>query len=137
MENVQKKLKILPGKWSPQVRQILAQAVGIATLSEIETQAKKCIAKIFEVRSDGLLVAAFAVRVDKTATGSEGVILAGAGDCEGVDIVNTVVPHIERVFVGCESIRYHTKRPGLIRKMMAHGYAPTEMIAVKEIRHGR
>lgn len=125
-------LKIAPGAWGPEAERLLPLALQHASLREIEDQVKNGAA-LFYVTQDGKTVAAFVLRVDHTVEGSEGVIVAAAGRLEGGDLMASCMPAIESLFTGCQSIRYHTARPAVARKMSMLGYEPCEIVCKKKL----
>lgn len=93
-------------------------------------------AKLYSVRAGDLDVMAFALRVDRHPAGDEGVIMAAAGHLEGIDLVASVLPAVEAMFIGCKRVRFHTGVPAVARKMARHGYALRELVCEKEIGNG-
>lgn len=122
-------LTLEPGEWSADADRLIGQALQHASPADIRHQVENLGARLFYVWQDGEIVAAFVLRVD----GREGVIVAAAGDMPGVDLVATCMPAIESLFVGCSSIRYHTARPALARKLSRMGYVAREIVCMKEI----
>jgi len=43
------------------------------------------------------------------------------------------LPMVERQFKGCATVRIHTDRPGMVKKLLALGYGEPEMIVRKKI----
>lgn len=78
---------------------------------------------------------AFILRTDEVDGGHEGVIVAAACEINGVDAIDVFLPDIERRFrsAGCLGVRFHSIRPGLMRKMLPHGYAPDEFVSYKAL----
>jgi len=130
MANDAQKLSIQPGEWGPEAERLLPLALQYATLKEIRAQVENG-ARLFYVTQGAETVAAFVLRVDHTAEGSEGVIVAAAGKLKGGDLMATCMPAIESLFIGCKSIRYHTARPAVARKMAMLGYRPAEIVCTK------
>ena len=127
-----KEIRIEAGGWGADVEPWLAQALATATLQDLKAQ-HQAGASLFRVLHQGQTVGAFLLRVDTKPQGSEGVIVAAAAHLQGVDMIATVMPVIESMFQGVRSIRYHTQKPELVRKMARMGYAAQEVICVKEI----
>lgn len=132
MENVQKELTVGTGTWCDTTAELIGQALQHATVEEIREQLDHG-AKLFHVTHFGEIVGAFVLRIDTTATGEEGVIVACTVKLDGVDMFKALLPDIESRFKGCKSIRYHTARPALARKLHSLGYAPAEIVCIKKI----
>lgn len=106
----------------------MARACLHASPGELRAQFEAGAA-LFFARCGLELVGAYLLRVD----GREGVILAAAGDGRGVDLVGLFLPVIEQQFVGVDSIRVHTSRPGMVRRLQAAGYEPREIVLSKRV----
>lgn len=133
MANDQKAaLSIEPGQWGPEAERLLPLALQHATVNEIRAQVENGAA-LFYVKQAGQTVAAFVLRVDHTADGSEGVIVAAAGHLKGGDLMASCMPAIQSLFIGCRSIRFHTARPAVARKMAMLGYVPAEIVCTKKL----
>jgi len=80
--------------------------------------------------SGGRLVGYYALEID----GNEGLLLAAAGHAESVDLTAVLLPHIEGQFkqIGLSSMRFHTRRPGLVRRAVLAGFVP-EMVLRKRL----
>lgn len=137
MAHEQKRLTIVCSPWTDPANGLIAQAVKPLSLVNIRRQVQDGQAQLFQVLDGTRVVGAFILRIDQTATGSEGVIVAGAGQCDGVDMLQTCMPAIEKMFIGCERIRYHTEKPALARKLARMGYGGGEIVCIKELNHGR
>ena len=90
-------------------------------------------ARLFEVVHLGRAVAYYLLRVDHVFDGPEGVIMAAAGGLQGVDLTASVLPAIEKQFVGCVAVRIHTARAGLAKKLAAQGYGAGEIVLRKKL----
>lgn len=134
MENSQA-LTLKPGGWCPDADHWIAQALQHATTAQIRHQVEQGGASVFYVMAGAECVGAFVLRADGTADGSEGVIVAAAGHLPGADLIETCLPQIEKLFINCRRIRYHTARPAMARRLVAHGYAPAEIVCMKEIKN--
>lgn len=86
-------------------------------------------ASLFIARLSGVAVLAYVLSVE----GKEGVVLVAAGNVPGVDLTAIVLPEIEKKFIGCESVRIHTARPGLAKKLAKQGYGAKEIVLVKKL----
>lgn len=137
MAHDKKALTIVSSPWTDAANGLIAQAVRPLSLINVRQQVQDGQAHLFQVMDGEKIVGAFILRIDKTATGCEGVIVAGAGQCDGVDMLKTCMPAIEKIFIGCERIRYHTEKPALARKLSSMGYSGGEIVCIKEVNHGR
>lgn len=131
----EQKVIISLGEWNEETAQLVALAVQHASLADIERQVTGGRAKLFIVSSEaGAMLGAFVLRVDELARGSEGVIVAAAGSGRDIDLTASVLPVVEKMFINCVSVRLHTARTGLARKLMRHyGYVTREVVLVKDI----
>ena len=80
-------------------------------------------AALFEVVLAGEIVCRYALRIEQYAKGAELVIVAAAGGVRGVDLVASVLPHVETQGPGAERITLRTRRRGLVRKLLKQGWA--------------
>lgn len=128
------KLVIAPGGWSDAVAELLADSKQHATIADLRLQVETGRAQLFEIRDDaGQLVATFILRVDQHAAGAEGVVIAVASRCRGIDMTAAIIPVIERLFINCKTMRIHTARPGMVRKLARLGFEAREMVLAKVI----
>lgn len=127
-------VQINPAEWSEEAGAVLAPAIPYGSVSDLEMQIKHEGAKLFEVIAENAgRVGFYVLRIDKNASGFEGVIVAGAGSLRGVDLVELVVPAMEKQFMGCASVRVHTARPGLAKKLAGMGYGAGEIVLRKKL----
>jgi len=126
------KVTIEPGQWGADAVHWLSQARGHSSIEELQEQSTRGAA-LFYVKSEGKTVGAWILRIDETATGAEGVIVAAAAKLEGVDMIALCMADIENRFKGCRSIRYHTAIPALARKLARRGYVAREIVCVKNL----
>lgn len=127
-------LTLQPAQWGEAAELLLPGALAGASLANVRDQVESGRASLFHVLSADQVVAAFVLRVDQIeGRGPEGVIVAAAGGADGVDLVASCVPHIERLFRGVSRYRFHTARPGLLRKMARQGYVAREIVSYKEL----
>ena len=125
-------LSLVPGEWGDDAAHWLGRALASATLQDLHKQWLHG-AKLYRIMHEGECVGAYLLRVDSTARGQQGVIVAAAAELRGVDMIQTCMPAIEASFCGVSSIRFHTAKPAVARKMARMGYGPQELICVKEI----
>jgi len=130
-------VKIIAASWTDRNRALVSLGLATAALPDIEYQVRNG-AQLFELHDDdGEVVAAFVLRVDRRECRNVGVVVAAGGSLPGIDLTAAIMPHIERMFVGCEAIAVHTERPGLVRKLNRQGYRTVEVILEKKVQeHG-
>lgn len=126
-------MKLAPAQWGETFAAQIAQAVQAATVPELERQVRDGVAQAWGVTVGDRLACALVLRVDHTAAGSEGVIVAAAGGEPGVDLTRDVLPAVEQLFSGVRAIRIHTARPGLMKKLARQGYQGAEVVLTKVI----
>ncbi len=134
MAHDKKEIIIKPGRWTPSVAAFIDSALSTATLADIKGQVKQGAA-LFAVMHKNKTVAAFVLRVDHLVGRSEGVIVAAGGKLHGVNLIAAIVPVIEGMFQGCQSIRAHTENPAVARLFARLGYTVSEIILTKDL-HG-
>lgn len=108
-----------------------AKVGGIASIDETLRGAE-----FFEVVHQGAVVARWALRVDRTAAGREGVIVAAVGGMRGIDLTRSFLPIIERQLDGVDVVKIETPRKGLVAKLLAQGYKVEGYVLRKQVQHG-
>lgn len=99
-----------------------------------ERFAELCRAGLYGVFEGETFVGRFVLSQD----GNEAVLVAAYGDRPGVDLTAWVLPWIERQLAGqVGSIRIHTRRRGLVKKLGQQGYGLGEYVLRKELHDGR
>lgn len=130
------KLFIQPANWNPVTEAFIASALSTASIDDMKAQVCQG-AQLFKVVDQYVnTVAAFVLRVDHLVHESQGVVVAAGGRAD-IDLTKHVLPAIERMFVGCQRIRIHTERVGLVKKLAGQGYGGAEFVLMKELKHGR
>ncbi|GGI16899.1 hypothetical protein GCM10008066_06270 [Oxalicibacterium faecigallinarum] len=128
-------MRIEKADWNPVTEAFIASALSTASIEDIKLQAQNG-AVLFAVIDDSEnTVAAFVLRVDTLANFSQGVVVAAGGRAD-IDLTKHVLPAIERMFIDCKSVRIHTARVGLIKKLAGQGYRGGEIVLEKELNHG-
>lgn len=128
-------LAVAPIHWSESAAAMLAPAmqhepgVTVGTLAEIVNTER---AVLFGVFSGAEMVGAYVLRVEQKEQGREGIIVAAGGNLPGYSLIRTILPAIERQLAGCQWIRAHTARRGIMREMAHLGYIQREVIMAKE-----
>lgn len=125
-------LTVVPAQWSDEAGVVLVRAVGADTLPDIKHQVENGASLFHVVDRAGQTVGYYVLRVDFDMRGAEGVVVAGAGRA-GMDLLDLLLPSIEKQFSGCYAVRVHTTRPGVVKKLVAHGYGATELTVRKKI----
>lgn len=126
------RLKIEAVPWCDEAAAMLAQAITCGSVESLRVQLEAG-ATLFRVESDGgETLAYYLLRVDRMPDGDEGVLVAAAGRAD-FDLTATLLPHIERQFVGCATIRVHTSRRGVARKLAWQGYRDGEIVLRKAL----
>lgn len=104
-------------------------------LSSIREQVRAGVAVLYMLKHGDDTVGAVVLRVDQCANGeSEGVIVAAVADVAGVDMIAACLGGIEKLFVNCARVRYHTASPMVARRMAREGYRAREIVSVKELK---
>jgi len=133
----QESLIIRQAQWTDAHARLLAAAMRADPLVTVETLraavANGAASLIEVIDSADQMVCAAVLRVECRELGNEGVIVAAAGALPGGRLLPVVLPVLENSFRGVNSIRVHTARPGLVRALARHGYAPREVILSKMI----
>jgi hypothetical protein len=130
-------LTLKTASWDLAAQNALAAAVPNCSVLDLKAQIDDDGAQLFTVSNDQKIVAYYVLRIDQLIEHSEGVIIAAAGMCEGVDLTAEVLPVIEKQFIGCKYIRIHTARPGLVKKLTNSGYNPLEFVMIKWLDNGQ
>lgn len=133
MATVAQALTFDPATWGIESEPWLSQATGPDSIADIREQVTSGAARLFNIRAGAEIVGAFVLRVDTTARGPQGVIVAAAAKVQGVDMIASCLPAIESMFKGCTSIRYHTTRAALARRLAGMGYRAAEIVSIKEL----
>lgn len=127
MENHQ--IEINPAAWSAHAAGVLSE---VGNADDYKAQVKRG-AKLFRVSEGENEIGFYLLRVDKNPSGAEGVLVAAVGRDKNNDLTEVILPVIERQFFGCKSIRIHTQRPGLAKKLSRAGYGAAEMVLRKPL----
>lgn len=126
-------LKIELTTWSTQAAEWLQKSNVNFDVENIKAQVVEDGASVYKVMRDQVLVGFFVTRIDSLKTHDEGVLVAATGFDNQADLTKTILPEIEnKIFSGCKSVRIHTARPGLIKKLSSGGYKPLEFVMTKD-----
>lgn len=131
MEISEEKIVIDADTWSDDIEQLLAEAGGV---QDVRKQVQAGSAQLFSVWRGEKRVAAFVLRVEETAGGYEGVIVAAAGKDDQINLTDEVLPFIEGMFRDVDCVRIHTARRGLAKKLLLRGYQCDEIVLRKKVR---
>lgn len=110
-------LTIAPAEWCDEASQCFRRP-GVIDYFEEVAAAVAHGAALFRVSSGDDLVGYYVLTID----GGEGLLLAASGAADGIDLTAMILPQIERQFVGCKTMRIHTRRPGLAAKLARLGW---------------
>lgn len=125
-------LTIQACKWTDKAAEVLAAGCPNTDIINIKAQVDHEGAELFSVSKNGEIVAFYVLRIDHLITHNEGVVVVAAGFDAEFNLTDEVLPVIEKnQFQGCKSIRLHTSRPGLIRKLTNSGYTTLEFVLSK------
>lgn len=125
--------------WNESHARFLAPAISCdpgATVETLKRLVKKRQAQLFEVLAGSYVVACYVLQIEQRDNGAEGVIVAAGGKLQGVSLLRTVLPHIERQFIGCRWLRVETARKGILRELGKYGFQPKQVLMLKELNNG-
>lgn len=126
------RVEIVAVPWCAEAEEMLAGALTWGGIAPVAQQVQSGVATLFQVRALAGTLAYYVLRVDQVAGGDEGVLVVAAGRA-GFDLTATLLPAIERQFIGCKAIRVHTSRRGVAKKLAAQGYADGEIVLRKAL----
>jgi hypothetical protein len=132
MDHDEKVIIVDAVRWSKSAAAVLSEATPYASADDLQAQ-EKAGAKLFRVTCDKKRVGYYLLRVDRLAAGNEGVVVAAAGKLDGVDLITLLMPTVEKQFIGCQTMRVHTARPGMARKLAVKGFAAGEIVLRKKL----
>lgn len=116
--------------WSDWHTVQLARAVGdspLCTVNVYREMVEQGTARLFTLRDTaGNPVACYLLTIDLVEGYREAVIVAAAST--GTALTAHVLEHIKRQCAGCDFIRAHTWRPGMVRKLKAAGFGYAETV---------
>ena len=132
MARVEKVLTLARSRnWTAADDELIRPALQYATPAEVRYQVEAFGAELWHVMDGGEVIAAYVLRVDSGPDGDEGVIVAAGGKLAGFDLTANVLPHIEAMFKNCKSVRIHTARQGMAKKLVGQGYRLQELVFTK------
>ncbi|HZX32659.1 MAG TPA: hypothetical protein VFF03_15000 [Rhodocyclaceae bacterium] len=131
-EETQVQIRVTQAAWSETLAAALAPAIPDGHPDDLRLQVESGAAALFRVESGGEEIGGYILRVDQTSQGREGVIVAAGGHLDGVSLVDLLLPHMEAQFAGVRAVRIHTSRPGMAKKLAAHGYRLQEIVLRKD-----
>lgn len=104
-------------------------------VDSLRDQLAKGNGSLHRVTEGSRLVGYFSVRIDAYAGGDELVVVAGVGDLRGVKLLNVFLPLLETNAKdsGCNSVRIHTSRKGMFKRLSQHGYNFSEWVLRKPL----
>lgn len=121
--------------WTEAAARQFAAVLSYVGVDSLRGQVESGAAQLFELYVDKSFDPCgwYVLRIDQSEEGPEGVVVAAVGHWAGVDITATMLPLVEKQFYGCVSVRVHTDRPGMVRKLLKQGYGQPEMIVRKKL----
>lgn len=135
--------KIESVSWSADVERILARACDRTDPDDpgIDVTFYRDLVKAGRAYTLGLvddageILAAAVYTIDAGAVGLEFVILACASEDPRAALIEDHLSGLEylAVALGCKSVRFHTRRRGLVDRMSDRGYRPSEYVYRKAI----
>jgi hypothetical protein len=132
--NAEVTLSIVGGEWDAEAACLLSPAIDdAADLAAIANQVEHGEASLFRIFRSGELIGAYVLRVDYAPGGDEGVIVAGAGSMPDGSLLGSVVPYIETQFSNVRRVRFHTRKPAMLRALAPQGYTGLEFVAIKNM----
>jgi hypothetical protein len=77
----------------------------------------------------------YVLRVDALVNGNEGVVIAmvAVNHQSGLDLVRSLEPIVIGQLKNCISIRLHTFRAGMVKKLSSLGWQPQEFVMSKKL----
>lgn len=84
-------------------------------------------AKLYRIAEGDKLVGFVVLRIERMTGGAEGVLLAAAGRLAGARLYGQVLPAIEALFTGVNSLRADPCRAGAVRELARAGYIVTHV----------
>jgi len=131
----QKKVTVTAVDWSPLAAEMLAAACISASVEDYRRQVEAG-AVLFQVSDEeGRALGFYILRTDRHAEKTIGVLVCAAG-LPGFSFADSLMPVIERQFIGVDEIHQYASRPGMIRKLVKAGWEPTHMVMIKRVSHG-
>ena len=124
-------LKVECVDWSDEAQEALSIESFNCSVLDIRRQVIDDRAALFKITRNDETLGFYVLRVDKLEAGYEGVIFALACKNSEFDMVETLEPIMRSQFINCQSIRLHTARGGLVKKLTKLGYMPQEFVMKK------
>lgn len=120
--------------WSEVAETYLRQAVNRYQVEDLRALHFEG-ASLFVVTENGVTCGAYMLRFDQAFEGLEGVIVAAAGNVNGMSLTDALLPYIQAQMIsrGCFRARVHTNRPGLVKVLNAKGWATGEFVLYKRL----
>lgn len=130
-------LSLKPTAWNDDIAEHLERALVCATRDDMRYQVENSGAQCYAICQGEDMVGAYMLRIDRTSQGPQGVIVAASGHVDGVELLDSVYPAIEKQLqdAGCGSIRVHTSRQGIAKMMGARGFNMAELVLTKGLQN--
>jgi len=91
-------------------------------------------AALFDVVVMGAVVARYAIKQFQRPHGVEAYVMAAAGGLPGVDLIQTLEPHIAQHCQAADRMKFSTRRRGLVKKMLRQGWVIDSYVLGKKIK---
>lgn len=124
-------LKVECLDWTDEAQEALSIESFNCSVLDIKRQVVDDKAALFKISQNDETLGFYVLRVDKLEAGFEGVVIAMACKNSEFDMIQTLEPVIRGQFINCNSIRLHTARGGLVKKLTKLGYMPQEFVMKK------
>lgn len=127
------KLKIDCIEWNDDAQIMLDIPSRNCGVDDIKRQVVNDLASLFKISLNDEIIGYYVLRVDTLAHGNEGVIIAFACNHQKFDMTALIEPVIAKQFKNCISMRMHTARAGLVKKLNELGWQPQEFVMRKAL----
>lgn len=109
-------------------------ASGAITVADYDSHIARG-AQPYAARLDGQVRGAFLLRVDVLATGRRELVIVAAGGDPGSQVMRRGLVRVQDMAsrLDCQSVRFHTRRRGLVRLGELAGFRETEYVMRREV----
>ena len=138
-------LALQPCVWSDAVAAHLGAAIDEAdegdpvSVDWLQSEHEGGRLALVAAMQDGVHIATAAYRVEQTGPDLEMVIVGCGAGIRGLSVIQHFLPPLETMarFSGCASIRFHTRRAGLVKVTRRQGYRYAETVMRKAVIDGQ
>lgn len=134
MPRVEQLFASVPKRWPPGLEERFFRLEGGPPPAWYLEQYKNGLAALFALHKPGGRTVAY-VLCRREADPDDLVVIASATAAPGERLSEAALATIEGLarLEGCQAVRFHTIRPGLVEVASRHGYALTEMVMRREL----